>query len=171
MPRSRAPHPIGVLGACRSLTLVVGLVLGGLVALPHAQSAQSIGSGGDPVEAAPATSVVAPGGAGTLAPGVDPLTEPPVTRDATQRPTIRAIALSEGLRLDGRLDEPVYEEVPPLTGFIQQMPVEGGVPSERTEAWILFDDSNVYVAARLSGLRPTGRLGGQRDAARHEPAA
>ena len=63
--------------------------------------------------------------------------------------TIRAINLSQGLRLDGRLDEAVYREVPALTDFIQQKPDEGAPATERTEAWVMFDATNIYVAGRM----------------------
>ena len=40
-------------------------------------------------------------------------------RDEQGRATIRAIKLTEGIRLDGRLDEQVYHTVPAITGLIQ----------------------------------------------------
>ena len=72
-----------------------------------------------------------------------------MTRDEAGRTTVRAIRLDEGIRLDGVLDEPVYETVPAITGFIQQVPDIGAPATERTEAWIMFDDTNVYVSARV----------------------
>ena len=42
-----------------------------------------------------------------------------MTRDEEGRTTVRAIRLAEGIRLDGVLDEAVYETVAPITGFIQ----------------------------------------------------
>ncbi len=70
------------------------------------------------------------------------------------RPTVRAVRLSELLRLDGKLDEAVYRNTLPNSDFVQQMPVEGGTPTERTDAWVLFDDSALYVAARLWDSAP-----------------
>ncbi len=72
-----------------------------------------------------------------------------ISRDAQGNATVRAIRLSAPLDLDGRLDEPVYTEVPPLNEFIQAIPNEGAPASELTEAWIMFDDDNVYVSARM----------------------
>ena len=77
-----------------------------------------------------------------------------MTRDAEGRTTVRAIRLDEGIRLDGVLDEPVYETVPPITDFIQQVPDIGAPATERTEAWIMFDDTNVYVSARVWDSAP-----------------
>jgi hypothetical protein len=72
---------------------------------------------------------------------------PVVGRDADGRVTVRAIRAE--IDVDGRLDEPIYGRVAPITEFIQQLPDEGEPASERTEAWVFFDDDNVYVSARL----------------------
>ena len=53
------------------------------------------------------------------------------------------------LDFDGRLDDPVYRQVPSFGDFIQQEPHEGQPATDRTEVWVLYDDANVYVAARL----------------------
>ena len=77
-----------------------------------------------------------------------------MTRDELGRTTVRAIGLTDGIRLDGQLDEEVYQTVLPITDFIQQVPNEGEPATERTEAWIMFDDTNVYVAARVHDSAP-----------------
>src|SRR5262249_54722454 len=64
------------------------------------------------------------------------------------RATIRAVRINEPLHLDGRLDEPFYEDVAPIADFIQMEPHAGMLATERTEVWILFDDKNVYVTFR-----------------------
>ncbi|MCY4120088.1 MAG: hypothetical protein OXG72_04125, partial [Acidobacteria bacterium] len=85
------------------------------------------------------------------APPVAPET---VARDAAGRATVRAVRLSAPLRLDGVLDDGIYETVPSIEGFVQQLPIEGAPTTERTEAWVFFDDENVYVAARLWSEAP-----------------
>ncbi len=77
-----------------------------------------------------------------------------MNRDAAGRTTVRAIKLTTGIRIDGTLDEAVYQEVPAISDFIQQVPVEGATASEKTEAWIMFDDTNVYVSARVWDSAP-----------------
>ena len=52
------------------------------------------------------------------------------------------------LRIDGRLDEEVYNMAPPTGGFIMQDPQEGEPATEQTDVWIFFDRENLYVAAR-----------------------
>ena len=83
-----------------------------------------------------------------------PLAPETIARDATGRATVRAVRLTEPLRLDGTLDEGVYETVASVGGFIQQVPDEGAPSTERTEAWVFFDEGNVYVSARLWDSAP-----------------
>jgi hypothetical protein len=61
---------------------------------------------------------------------------------------IHAVRLTEPLRLDGRLDEDVYKTTPPITKFVQQLPNSGQPSTDRSEAWVFFDDTNIYVACR-----------------------
>ena len=77
-----------------------------------------------------------------------------VSRDEQGRATVRAIKLTEGIRLDGLLNEPVYRSVSAITGFIQLMPDEGAPATERTEAWIMFDTTNIYVSGRVWDSAP-----------------
>lgn len=83
-------------------------------------------------------------------PGLDS----PVARSADGQTTIRAFRLTEPIRLDGILDEHAYATTPPIDGFVQQEPREGEPASEPTEVWVFFDDSNIYVSARLHDSEP-----------------
>ena len=85
-----------------------------------------------------------------------PPPEPPATinRDVNGRATVRAVRLTEPLQIDGVLDEVVYETVQAITDFIQQMPNEGDPATEKTDAWLMFDDTNVYVSARAWDTAP-----------------
>jgi len=71
-----------------------------------------------------------------------------VSRDVQGRLTLRAERLTGPIRIDGRLDEAVYASVPSISDFIQQEPEEGAAASEKTEVWIFFDRSNMYIVAR-----------------------
>ncbi len=76
-----------------------------------------------------------------------------ITREGGQA-TMRAIRLLAGIDVDGRLDEPVYDVVAPVSDFIQQLPDEGALATERTDAWVMFDDENFYVAGRCWDSAP-----------------
>jgi len=62
--------------------------------------------------------------------------------------TVRATRIESPLRIDGKLDEAAYQQVPAITEFIQQEPRDGAPVSESTSAWVLFDDDNLYVSCR-----------------------
>ena len=83
-----------------------------------------------------------------------PLPPEVAARDDIGRLTMRAIRLDAPLQLDGRLDERVYRDVPPVTGFIQQEPVEGAPAADQTEVWVTFDADNLYVSARCWSTAP-----------------
>jgi hypothetical protein len=56
--------------------------------------------------------------------------------------------------VDGRLDEPVWQTISPVTGFTQTSPDLGKPVSERTEALIFYDDENLYVGFRCYDSEP-----------------
>ena len=86
-----------------------------------------------------------------------PVAPETISRDDDGRATVRAVPIADPLRLDGILDEGVFETTPSFSGFIQQNPNEGAPATERTEAWVFYDDSNLYVAARLWDSAPESR--------------
>jgi hypothetical protein len=78
-----------------------------------------------------------------------PVAPDTITRDDEGRATVRAVRVSDALRIDGLLDEAHYERVPAMSGFIQIDPKPGELATEQTEVWLSFDDDNVYVSARM----------------------
>jgi len=84
-------------------------------------------------------------------------TAPQAAERTAQPRTIRAARLATPLRLDGVLDEAVYAAVPAITEFFQTYPAQNGTPTERTEAWVLFDDKQIYVSARLWESAPPSK--------------
>jgi hypothetical protein len=88
-----------------------------------------------------------------------PPPEPPqsITRDERRRATVRAIKLTEPLRMDGKLDEEVYKTHTPFGGFIQVAPKYGAESTEKTDVWITYDGSNIYVSARCWDSAPPER--------------
>ena len=160
-PRAESPAGLPPAGAAgRPTPPRPGGRFAGVTAPPAATTASS------PAASAPPRAAAAPppaGGAGfeapRFAPGVIDGPPPPLAPDVIRRneqgdATIRAVELPDGIRLDGQLDENVYFTVPALTGFIQQAPDEGAPATEETEAWILFDADNIYVAARVWDSAP-----------------
>jgi hypothetical protein len=86
--------------------------------------------------------------------------QPPdtVSRDADGRVTLRTMRLPSPMILDGQLTEQFYDAVPPVSDFVQQEPSEGQPATEKTEAWVFFDDNHIYVAARCWESDPSKRV-------------
>jgi hypothetical protein len=56
-----------------------------------------------------------------------------------------AVRITERINIDGVLEEPVWQEAPPVNDFTQQRPRTGQPATERTEVRFLYDDDNLYV--------------------------
>ena len=78
-------------------------------------------------------------------PGATPSNPSVYTREADGRIVIRATRITQPPRIDGRLDDVVYTQAPSFSGFIQADPAEGEPETEKTDAYVLFDDRNIYV--------------------------
>jgi len=79
-----------------------------------------------------------------------PLVEP-------ARWTLRAARVDEAPRIDGALDDEVWSQAEPITAFTQVDPAQGAPPTERTEARLLYDSDNIYIAIRSFDDEP-GRI-------------
>jgi hypothetical protein len=53
------------------------------------------------------------------------------------------------IRLDGRLDDEVWQKATPITDFIQKEPDEGASPTDPMEVRLAFDDEAFYIGARM----------------------
>ncbi|MGE0448797.1 MAG: DUF5916 domain-containing protein [Vicinamibacterales bacterium] len=82
--------------------------------------------------------------------------EPPavITRDERGRAVVRAVRVDRPLTIDGRMDDAPYVSTQPIDSFVQQVPREGAEPTERTEAWIFYDDTNFYFSMRCWDSHP-----------------
>ena len=70
-----------------------------------------------------------------------------INRDENGNATVRAIRVASPIVVDGRLDEAIYREELSISGFMQVLPGDGDPATEKTEAWIAFDENNIYVGA------------------------
>ncbi|MGD9903043.1 MAG: DUF5916 domain-containing protein [Vicinamibacterales bacterium] len=97
-------------------------------------------------------------GAGSTGGGIDgppaPVAPATISRDDAGHATVRAIRLLAPLDVDGQLDEPVYADNPPFGDLIQVVPATGQPATEKTELWLMFDDRNIYVGARVHESAP-----------------
>jgi hypothetical protein len=59
-----------------------------------------------------------------------------------------------GMKVDGRLDEPVWSQITPVRDFVQLEPDLGTPVSEKTEAMVFYDDENLYIGFRCFDRQP-----------------
>jgi hypothetical protein len=128
-----------VCGPVRPISLAARLAWTTLCLLPTSVLAQAGATSQRATSQEGATEILGP-----------PPPAPPevVSRDGQGGATVRATRVTEDVRIDGVLDEDFYQTIPAISDFIQSGPGEGDPATERTEAWIVFDDDNVYVSAR-----------------------
>jgi len=81
---------------------------------------------------------------------------------AAQGPTGTPRAVVTPPVIDGRLNDPAWLNVPPITGFIQRELHEGAPVTERTEVRILTDGQALYVGAWLYDTDPGGIVAGEK---------
>ena len=74
-------------------------------------------------------------------------------KDDRGRITLRATRAT--IAIDGNLNEEIYQRVRPVDHFIQQEPDEGRPATEKTLAWLFYDDTNFYVAVRSFDSEPS----------------
>ncbi len=73
-----------------------------------------------------------------------------------------AVRVDVGPVVDGNLDDPVWAEAPPLSGFVQHEPQVGSPVTEGTEVRIVYDDDALYVGAWLFDRAPQEIVVGER---------
>ncbi len=57
-------------------------------------------------------------------------------------------------KLDGRLDEPVWQKAYYISDFLQKEPEQGSVSQDSTKVAIVYDDEAVYIGARMFCAHP-----------------
>ena len=67
--------------------------------------------------------------------------------ESAPRPTAAALRTDTPPTVDGRLDEPVWQQAQPLTGFIQSRPDTGAPATENTVVYFLHDERALYIGA------------------------
>ncbi len=60
---------------------------------------------------------------------------------------ITAVEAPSGVRIDGTLDDEVWQRAQPISGFVQSEPAEGQPATQPTDVQMAFDRSNLYIAA------------------------
>jgi Domain of unknown function (DUF5916)/Carbohydrate family 9 binding domain-like len=70
-------------------------------------------------------------------------------------PTMTAVRVQQPPSIDGRLDDPAWQQAQPIRGFLETDPDEGKAPPESTTVMLVYDDAAIYVGARLYDAEPS----------------
>ena len=70
---------------------------------------------------------------------------------------LHAVKLTDPIKLDGKLDDPLYTNVAPASDFIQMEPKPGAPATEKTDIWVAFDADHVYLTVRCWDTQPPSR--------------
>jgi hypothetical protein len=74
--------------------------------------------------------------------------------NAQEKKSVEALRITTPLKIDGILDEPEYKEAKPATDFVQIQPYNGKPCYQKTEVYIFYDQSAIYVGAMLYDSSP-----------------
>ena len=66
-----------------------------------------------------------------------------------------AVRVEGPIHVDGLLDDHVWEHAVPISDFIQKEPKEGAPPTEDMEVRFAYDDSAIYIGARMYNRKQT----------------
>ncbi|MCC6172798.1 MAG: carbohydrate binding family 9 domain-containing protein [Gammaproteobacteria bacterium] len=81
----------------------------------------------------------------------------PGAPDVAIAPKVAQVArIAGGIRLDGRLDEAVWQQATVIDDLQQFQPGNGEPPTEKTEFLLAMDAENLYIGARLHDSEPAG---------------
>jgi len=69
------------------------------------------------------------------------------------------ISSHEAPRIDGRLDDDIWNRAEPLTDFVQHEPFAGAPATEQSLVYVLFDKNSLYVGCRLLDDHPENIIG------------
>src|SRR5262245_623826 len=81
---------------------------------------------------------------------------------APSTPVAGVRAVTTAPVIDGRLNDPAWRDVAPITGFIQRELHEGQAVTERTEVRIVTDGAALYVGAWLYDSDHSGIVPGEK---------
>ncbi|MCB2377983.1 carbohydrate binding family 9 domain-containing protein [Hymenobacter sp. BT635] len=97
---------------------------------------------------------------GLILPAQAQSTAPIAAAAATAAPKrqLQAVRITEVIKLDGVLDETVWQQAPVATDFVQQRPNPGVPERHKTEVRVLYDDNNLYIGAAMHDVSPDSIL-------------
>ncbi len=77
-------------------------------------------------------------------------------REPAEKPVLKALRVEQGPKVDGRLDDPVWQEASPARKLYRYEPRAGSELSERTEFRFVYDEENLYLGVWCYDRNPDG---------------
>jgi hypothetical protein len=68
----------------------------------------------------------------------------------------RAVRVERAPKLDGTLNDPLWQKASPATDLVQREPFEGRTPTERTEVRVLYTRTAVFFGVNCLDSNPAG---------------
>ena len=78
----------------------------------------------------------------------------PLLLGAQEKPSLEAVRIDGKVKLDGILDEAVWQDVPAGTDFVVLRPNPGEPASQPTEVRVVYDNLGIYIGASLLDSKP-----------------
>ncbi len=78
----------------------------------------------------------------------------PANAPLPPRPTLAALSIAEPVKVDGLLDEEVWQRADVAANFIQREPNPGQPATEPTEVRVVFTESTLYIGIRALAADP-----------------
>ncbi len=77
-----------------------------------------------------------------------------------EEPTMHAVRIQSRdlIKMDGFLDDEIWQKAPIATGFTQKSPIDGGSPTQRTEARIVYTDTEIFIGIMAYDSAPDSAL-------------
>ncbi|MDP6991341.1 MAG: hypothetical protein QGF89_01495, partial [Candidatus Marinimicrobia bacterium] len=73
---------------------------------------------------------------------------------AQGRPSVTAVRTDESIKIDGVLDEAIWESISPITEFVQRLPQDGAAPTEKSQMQIAYNDQYLYFGFTFYDSEP-----------------
>lgn len=70
-------------------------------------------------------------------------------------PSLQSLKIDESIKIDGVLDEAIWQQAPIATGFLQQEPNEGAPATEKTEARVMYNKKSLYIGVWCYDSNPS----------------
>jgi len=80
-------------------------------------------------------------------------TLPAISQD-DQKKEVRAVRIDDKPKIDGRLDDMIWQKAEPATDFVQHEPYNGLAPAFQTTVKFIYDDFAIYIAAMMLDAEP-----------------